>query len=1108
MDKAWYSLALIISSLVSTIRTRDPSDELARKGVVDAKELISFTKVLQYTPYPRFQQKLVFVDVLTLMMDDSTDLDEKKSQCMGYLQEIFNEPSLLIVIADIYHTISMTLSRQGKAYEALEFAGRDLLTRVSCLGAHPSTADSHLRLGILYRAVGNYEQSLQELQICKALRCKLGEELSVEVSTCEMQIGLTNSSSTAYYDAYVSFYRSFRTRCLLLGHDHSLTAEVEELMLIHRNVNGERIISSLELKDRVNDLDWNSADSHTPHYTASIFVGRLNDDDVHSFRQIKNLVTNAVNFSFANLSSSGSKSESINDMIDGLTLLLATISKPKQLKTLSSPSPSIGIKKRFIIPVQEEKLSINHPKNNINNSNNSNDLRKTNKNTDEIKTNKSSLNKSLTRIEEVIVPSNLSYGRDMIDGNDIIEYVTPIKQITLSSNSPFESPQQSKFGERSKSISNKVESELDVQKIIHYKQQNNQQLHNNNNNNNTKFQPLPFSISNKPFIFARDMDGALVCIQPATAQCVIDKMKNKLFQVTLFPWLAKNHHKLDHHKPQKHEDKINSESLNSDTKLLLSNLFTKKLPSRDNTTSSDTTNNDNNIKNNDDVTINIPMPPPLPTCWPPIPYMGDELSLSANSTSFNDVQLITQAVIPSGPKLKQLYLEGLKENITNNGTLWNESADVNVPTNILFDDLEEEFAIGLARSKNHNSQFSGHSTLTASKTMKRNLSAAETLLDAQRGNNINIMLSKFGKRNLHDIAQAVSNFDADALGLAAVVALSQFIPTPDEIAKVTAYVKKHTPQTSSTLSPTQVKSISSSDAIDKPNNPLSPLNKNNSDSIIDMKAFSELKLGKPEQYIYIFSKVDKLEKKILALNCWLSIPETCQIVKNNAETMLRAVNEVKGSGKLKFILKAFLELGNTLSKGMKSGSSPLIGIKLSSLNKINQTKTNSGDPADVYVVQKILQHFPEALDLSADMPTAEEAKGIILSRMINDMKKLEDGIGLMKELIDKNNDSTGNSGASTGGTTVTCGGAGTGMSELGNLHLIKCYEESIKQYTQASKSLQESLHDFKDLCCYFGDDDIIDAETFFGYIVGFIKTISAATIIAISKAKRKAKLMK
>jgi len=79
--------------------------------------------------------------------------------------------------------------------------------------------------------------------------------------------------------------------------------------------------------------------------------------------------------------------------------------------------------------------------------------------------------------------------------------------------------------------------------------------------------------------------------------------------------------------------------------------------------------------------------------------------------------------------------------------------------------------------------------------------------------------------------QIVECFDAKGLGTSAVSALLQFIPTIDEASKVCNFVNSKLKGSSSGSDPS-----------------VDPVP-------IDCKVLTNLKIGKPEQFIYLFSKV-------------------------------------------------------------------------------------------------------------------------------------------------------------------------------------------------------------------------------------------------------------
>ena len=94
----------------------------------------------------------------------------------------------------------------------------------------------------------------------------------------------------------------------------------------------------------------------------------------------------------------------------------------------------------------------------------------------------------------------------------------------------------------------------------------------------------------------------------------------------------------------------------------------------------------------------IPIPPPVPTCWPPLPYTPDapgsagegaaDVSLSAavtTSTIVNADGTVVTITIPATapppkPKLKQVYLVGLP---SVEGTLWETAEEELIPVSSL-----------------------------------------------------------------------------------------------------------------------------------------------------------------------------------------------------------------------------------------------------------------------------------------------------------------------------------------------------------------------------------------------------------------------------------------
>lgn len=206
-----------------------------------------------------------------------------------------------------------------------------------------------------------------------------------------------------------------------------------------------------------------------------------------------------------------------------------------------------------------------------------------------------------------------------------------------------------------------------------------------------------------------------------------------------------------------------------------------------------------------------------------------------------------------------------------------------------------------------------------------------------------------------------------------------------------------------------------------------------------------LKLNKAEEYIFEMGSVQNAEIKLSALSSCLTAKETKETIEKNAESLIKAVNEVRGCSRLRYLLKSILHLGNMINK--KNNNPIIIGFKLSSLKKLVEIKTNSGDTLEKYIVSKIYTSMPEALEIVGDMPSLDDAKNVTFSRMYSELKKLEAGIVLMKNIqileeYDKNSKCYSN--------------------------VIKNLEETNKLFLFSSIRLNEAKSEFNELCTYLG----------------------------------------
>ncbi len=218
-----------------------------------------------------------------------------------------------------------------------------------------------------------------------------------------------------------------------------------------------------------------------------------------------------------------------------------------------------------------------------------------------------------------------------------------------------------------------------------------------------------YCVGTQPFIFGRDKDGVLVLIKRATGQEMMAVVNKKLFALGMFPWLVSNN-LLDRGKTAPAESKRSSVALTvankrssvvassimrgsvitsvgggddkSAGKANLLALFSKKGSVAGTPEAAATKGGPTGGPN---WAKDIPMPPPVPGCWPPVPYTGKSGGSGDNSQGPSGANSPLPEGLggsgsdnpsydPSKPKLKQVYLVGLPSIA---GTLW-EASDVQV----------------------------------------------------------------------------------------------------------------------------------------------------------------------------------------------------------------------------------------------------------------------------------------------------------------------------------------------------------------------------------------------------------------------------------------------
>lgn len=178
---------------------------------------------------------------------------------------------------------------------------------------------------------------------------------------------------------------------------------------------------------------------------------------------------------------------------------------------------------------------------------------------------------------------------------------------------------------------------------------------------------------------------------------------------------------------------------------------------------------------------------------------------------------------------------------------------------------------------------------------------------------------------------------------------------------------------------------------------------------------------------------------------------------------------------------------------------------------MGQVKLNSGETAQNYVFMKLFGRVPESMEISNDMPSIEEAKSINLPRMNADLKKLEECVSILQELIDDEKNSPSKSPIQKPSEEPADlppppdSPKSVDQASKALTNLTKFITEVGKYLDEAKAKLTSAVKEYSDMCQYYGETyPPMEPEIFFGEVITLIKTIQTFVTNAQGKHRRKA----
>lgn len=163
---------------------------------------------------------------------------------------------------------------------------------------------------------------------------------------------------------------------------------------------------------------------------------------------------------------------------------------------------------------------------------------------------------------------------------------------------------------------------------------------------------------------------------------------------------------------------------------------------------------------------------------------------------------------------------------------------------------------------------------------------------------------------------------------------------------------------------------------------------------------------------------------------------------------------------------------------VSSGGQTLAGFKLSSLSKLCQTKTNSGETIEQYVVAKLYAHMPEALNMSGDAPSLEDGRQVAFPRLRSELSQIQNAIKDMELICEDPKEEED-------------------VKTKIQHHLQECKH----LHQRCHQSLQDAEKEFQEVCAYFGEPPT-EPEILLSMLQRFFQSVENATNIVAAKVKR------
>ncbi|CAK9015632.1 Delphilin (Glutamate receptor, partial [Durusdinium trenchii] len=297
---------------------------------------------------------------------------------------------------------------------------------------------------------------------------------------------------------------------------------------------------------------------------------------------------------------------------------------------------------------------------------------------------------------------------------------------------------------------------------------------------------------------------------------------------------------------------------------------------------------------------------------------------------------------PRGPKsdTKRVHWDVLEDT---EGTIWDSGVDSSdIEISEVFGDLKDEF------SSKQPDKALGEKKASSGSTKREEVVLVP---DPKRRQNMSIFVKTLmkGGRSLAVVGDALRSMDMSNFGTVALDSLDEFLPQGDETDAVQAFV----------------------------------------DGGGDVSL-----LGPAEAFVHTLADVPRLRQRIKTLAVLAEFDELAQDVRSRALLIERTCSHIQDSSRFARLLSIILKVGNELNKGTQKEDAQ--GVRLSSLVKLSQTKSNQNTTLLEYIVRHLEDKEPRVLDIADDFPDLADASRCSMQLLTSDLAKLKSGFALVE----------------------------------------------------------------------------------------------------------------